>query len=64
MLLEPNEEEKDHAAGRRGNSCSNPGQYTGSCSGGPPDPAYWAQAEKDAEDKVAGQAQARSEGEQ
>jgi hypothetical protein len=43
---------------KKARACKNPGQYTGSCKGGPPNAAYAAPGEAEYEAKKAGQAAA------
>ena len=46
----------DNPKAKKAKACKNPGQYTGSCKGGPPNRAYAADGEAGAAAKAAGQA--------
>jgi RHS repeat-associated protein len=53
MGMDPDD---DSHAKKKAKACKNPGQYTGSCKGGPPNAAYAADGEAQHEAKKAGQA--------
>jgi RHS repeat-associated protein len=68
-LIDPSGRKPDtNGDDKDADNCANPGRYTGSCSGDPPDFEYWNDGEEQARQKEAGkaaqQAQARSPDEQ